>query len=75
MSARTGGVGVLSLACVLAGTAFAQKADEKPAKKVSLYNIGLHAGKVLKAEPEGKTLKLRVYGQTLVPVYTPGKGG
>jgi hypothetical protein len=73
MAVRTGGVGVLSLACVLAGTAFAQKSDEqKPTKKDPLYKIGAYAGKVLEADPDGRTLKLRVYGKTAVPTYNAG---
>lgn len=44
----------------------------EPAKPEKLTAIGKFAGKVLDVDKDGKSFKLRVYGQTAEPTFTPG---
>jgi hypothetical protein len=62
--------GLLALAAMLV-PATAQT-DSKPRAKEKFFKIGLYAGKVLSVDEDGKTFKLRVFGTTPVPRYTPG---
>jgi hypothetical protein len=53
-------------------TASAQTDKKPPARKEKLFAIGLYAGKVLEVDEEARTLKLKVFGMTAVPVFRPG---
>ena len=71
------GAGVLVFAVLASGQLPAQE-KASPAKKKGgpakekLYRVGVYAGKVLEVEEDGDALRVRVYGRTAVPRFTPG---
>ena len=66
----SGALLVLTAAAAL-GPAPAQT-GKKPAPQEKMYNVGAFAGKVLDIDEDDKSLKVKVYGKTAVPTFSPG---
>jgi hypothetical protein len=68
---RSSGALLVVTALAALGPAPAQTA-RKPAVKEKTTAIGAYAGKIVDFDEEKKTLKVKVYGKTAVPRFTPG---